>query len=318
MSHLYFKVQSFSPSLRDATRMASITNWYKFNIHWLNDDSNMFNGSIQQGITIMSNGLTTRQFFQWSKLLFSISLFGLCTAITLETSDTLAVPAPAPLAKLNNWRFNPQALQLEITLSAGKTPRYFYLPQPARIVVDLPDTKLGYVSTQKNYVGAIQRIRVSQLNSSVTRIVLDLAAGAVVDPNQIRLQPVSKNNPTRWVLRPIISSYNSSLQQGVQPSPTNLPQIPYNSSQPPSNLPLTTANPQQPFVTVPPLTPSNSPQLPNSVLPPATFPSQIGNFNSVPAITNPNFPTPTIPSYPPNITNPVVIEFGQPLPKQRN
>jgi hypothetical protein len=184
----------------------------------------------------MDKVLRSKQIFRWCKQLFKVSLFGLYAAISLETNSSLAAPA----ARLEDWRFYPEAFQLEINLSAGTTPRYFYLAQPPRMVVDLPDTKLGYVPTLENYSGAIQRIRVSQLNASVTRIVLDLAPGTSLDPNQVQLQPISAQNTTRWVLRPLIAGGTSS-QQGNYPPPSNLPPSNYNYP-PPSNLPPSNYN----------------------------------------------------------------------------
>ncbi|MCC5667418.1 AMIN domain-containing protein [Nostoc sp. CHAB 5784] len=277
----------------------------------------------------MDQGLKTRQFCQWRKQLFSISLLGFCAAIALETCTTAATP----VAKLENWRFSPKTQQLEITLSAGTTPRYFYLAQPSRLVVDLPNTKLGKIITQQNYSGAIKSIRVSQLNANGTRIVLDLAPGAVLNPKQIQLQPVSRKNSTRWVLRPVISSKTTAVKPGNSPpSPKKQPQT---SQKPPTNLPVTTTNLQaplltvppisnnlpstitnnsgQPFVTVPPLTPNTSSQQPALILPPPSFPNQPGNLNSIPPFGMSEFPVPTIP----NLPNPQVIEFGQPLPKNR-
>jgi AMIN domain len=271
---------------------------------------------------MMSKGLTTQQFCRWSRGIFGLSLYA---TIALGTGTIIAAPTDK-LAKLNDWRFYPKALQLEIILSTGKTPTYFYLPQPPRLVVDIPDTKLGYVPTLQNYTGAIQRIRVSQLNATITRIVLDLAPGTFIDPNQVRLQPVSRKNPTRWVLRPLVSTANSSLQPTkFQPSPNNLPPKPnysqptnnlllYSTPQLPSSLPVT-LSPQQPLITAPPLSPVTG-----SILPPPNFPNQVGNLNSVPSMGSPNFPSPTIPNipnYPANGVNPVIIEFGQPLPKAR-
>ncbi|MCC5658277.1 AMIN domain-containing protein [Nostoc sp. XA010] len=277
----------------------------------------------------MDQGLKTRQFCQWRKQLFSISLLGFCAAIALETCTTAATP----VAKLENWRFSSKTQQLEITLSAGTTPRYFYLAQPSRLIVDLPNTKLGKVTTQQNYSGAIKSIRVSQLNANDTRIVLDLAPGSVLNPKQIQLQPVSRKNPTRWVLRPVISGKTTAMKPGNSPpSPKKQPQTPKNSS---TNLPVTTTNLQaplltvppisnnlpstitnnsgQPFVTVPPLTSNTSSQQPALILPPPSFPTQPSNLNSIPPFGMSEFPVPTIP----NVPNPQVIEFGQPLPKNR-
>jgi AMIN domain len=275
--------------------------------------------------------LKTRQLRQWRKQIFNISLLGFCAAIALETCTTAATP----LAKLNNWRFSPKTQQLEITLSAGTTPRYFYLAEPSRLVVDLPNTKLGKVTTQQNYSGAIKSIRVSQLNENDTRIVLDLAPGIAFNPKKVQLQPVSRKNSTRWVLRPVSSGKTTAVKpSNSSPSPKKPPQTQY-KPQPPSNLPVTTTNPQaplltippisnnlpstitnnsaQPFVTVPPLTPNTSSQQPAMILPPASFSTQPNNLNNIPPSGVSEFPVPTNP----DVSNPQVIEFGQPLPKSR-
>ncbi|MBD2357304.1 AMIN domain-containing protein [Tolypothrix sp. FACHB-123] len=322
----------------------------------------------------MEKSLKTKQFCQLCTQLFGISWFGVYTVVSLQAGSAIALPltkqlpAPyspnlpppiggrnlnTPLATLDNWRFSPEALQLEFSLSSSTTPNYFYLAQPPRIVVDLPNTKLGYVPTQQNYSGAIQRVRVSQLNAAVTRIVLDLAPGTYVDPNQVKLQPASLKNPTRWVLRGFNSGYRNPVQPRNYPQqpnalppipsnypqqPNNLPVIPYNYPQqtisqpttnnqqvpfltlpPPSNaLPAIPTNQQQPLVVVPPLTSHNQSQLPNPTLPPPIVVNQPSNFGNPTPITQPNFPVPTLPQSPPNFTEAPVIEFGQPIPKMRN
>ncbi|MFN6541007.1 MAG: AMIN domain-containing protein [Nostoc sp. EkiNYC01] len=275
----------------------------------------------------------------WSKQLLSLSVFGFYAAIALETSSIAATP----LAKLDNWRFSPKTQQLEITLSTATNPHYFYLAQPPRLVVDLPNTKLGNITTQQNYSGAIKSIRVSQLNENATRIVLDLAPGTVLNPKQVQLQPVSRKNPTRWVLRPVISGKSTAVKPANSaPSSKKPPQTPSTklpvittNSQPPTNLPVITpdsqpplltvppissqlpsttiTNSSQPFVTVPPLTPNAPSQQPSFILPPPSFPNQPGTLNSIPTFGVSEFPVPTAPNAP----NPQIIEFGQPLPKSR-
>ncbi|MGB3641234.1 MAG: AMIN domain-containing protein [Rivularia sp. (in: cyanobacteria)] len=295
----------------------------------------------------MNKQFKNRHFVRKCNRVIRISLFSLYAAVAFNTNSSIAAPA----GKLEDWRFSPQGSQLEISLSAPSRPQYFYLSQPPRIVVDLPGTKLGYVPTQQNYNGAIERIRVSQLNDDVTRIVMDLAAGTFFDRSRVQLQPVSWQNPTRWLFRPIITANNNFLpsqyqsvggelppgatgqlppgayspSQSLNNSPYTPPQPPgilppqppgilpplqpsgmYNNpsqlpkriNTPPSSdsapLPLTpigNGNLGQPTVTVPPITTINSsPQIPNSVLPPAKFPSPSGNLNSPPSF----FPTPAL------------------------
>lgn len=246
-----------------------------------------------------------RQFFQCCKPLFEASLFTLCAVVALETGRTHA----APVAKLEDWRFYPEALQLEITLSAASQPRHFYLSQPPRIVVDLPDTQLGYVPTRQNYSGAIQSIRVSQLNADVTRIVIDLAPGTFLEPSLVQLQPVSWKNSNRWVLRPLIANNRTYSPPGNFPRlPNNLPQrnfpLPLSDNLPPSfyNSPPLPNNP--PSGNLPPSV-YNSPFPPSNV-PAGNFPQPQGNFpsntyNNAPSSTF-NIP-PTFTPQPPTINN---------------
>ncbi|WP_017748865.1 AMIN domain-containing protein [Scytonema hofmannii] len=200
--------------------------------------------------------------------LFGIGLLGSYVAIALHTGSSYA----QQIARLEDWRFNPEALQLEISLSAASQPRQFYLAQPPRIVVDLPDTKLGNVSTRQNYSGAIQSIRISQLNADVTRIVLDLAPGSLLDPARVQLQPLSRQ-ANRWVLRPAISSNNTYLPPGdLPPSPGNFPPTTIN---PPfsENLPPGIYPPQPSGSLAPGIYPSQ----PSGYLPSGIYPPQPAN-----------------------------------------
>lgn len=268
----------------------------------------------------MDKRLKNRQFFRFCKHLFRVSLFGLYAAMlygntlsvyALETGNSGNV---APAARLLDWRFYPEALQLEISLSAASQPRYFYLRQPSRIVIDLPGTKLGNIPTQQNFSGAIRSIRVSQLNADVTRIVMDLAPGTLIDPNQVQLQPVSRDNPNRWVLRPLVASNGTYLPQGNLPSlpsntppgmynppqpPGNLPPGMYNPPQPPGNLPPGVYNPPQPPGNLPSAT-YNAPQAPDFSVPPplTTLPPTTSNFPQTPSVRVPPF-TPNNPSQQP-------------------
>jgi len=286
----------------------------------------------------MNKRLSNRQFFHWYKQLSWMILLSFCAAMTLETASSAAQPvttksnlhrlpatqrfqtasSPAkPLARLENWRFSPEALQLEMTLSAASHPHYFYLAQPSRIVVDLPATKLGHVPTRQNYSGKIQSIRVSQLKIGITRIVMDLAPGTFVDPKQVKLQPISSRNSTQWVLRPLIASYHSPLPSGnyprrqdhspsasLAPQPTSNQPLStgiHNTPQPPNDLPSETSiynGPQSPNFSVPPPltnlppTNSNNQQLPIISVPPLSRnnPSQSSSSSLLPPANFPNQP----------------------------
>ncbi len=232
------------------------------------------------------------------KKLFSASVFSI-----LSLSATLSLPSTSIAnpqnAQLQEWRFFPEVAQLEFTLSGASQPKLLFLRQPERLVVDIPGTKLGFVPTRQDYNGTIQRIRLSQLNANVTRIVMDLAPGTAFNPNQVLLQSVSSN---RWVLRPFLTSYNpNATPGGYFPNQTNnYPPGTY-PPQPQNNLPFGTYAPQpqnnlppgiytpQPVGNFPNNLPNNIPNVPPGFYlpqPNGTLPQTLGVNNSLPPLNN--------------------------------
>ncbi|MEX0270533.1 AMIN domain-containing protein [Leptolyngbyaceae cyanobacterium UHCC 1019] len=128
--------------------------------------------------------------------------------VGMLTAGTLAIAAMrVQAAALTNWRYDPAARQLEVTVKEGVTPRYFLMAQPARIVLDLPDTEVGEVSVKETYSGAIRQVRVSQFQPGLTRIVMELSTDAVFAPGQVKLE---KTNQSTWVLRPLIANASTA------------------------------------------------------------------------------------------------------------
>ncbi|MBW4597194.1 MAG: AMIN domain-containing protein [Brasilonema angustatum HA4187-MV1] len=286
----------------------------------------------------MDKQLKNKQFFWFCKYLFRVTLFALYTGVLYSKPlsvygfDVGNSSSAAPIARLEDWRFYPEASQLEISLSAAAQPRYFYLAQPPRIVIDLPGTKLGKIPTKQNFYGAIRSIRVSQLNADVTRIVMDLAPGIPIAPTRVQLQPVSRENPTRWVLRPLVDSNGTSLPGNFSstnispPLPSNTPDI-YNPPQPQGNLGSSVYNnPPQPQGNLGSSVYNNSPQPPGN-LPSASYNppqppgnSPLGVYNppqppgSLPPATSNNLPQ--LPGNPPSTTynQQQVPDFSVPPP----
>ena len=144
------------------------------------------------------------------------------TIVALSTIVGDAVLCSAQAASLTNWSFDPAVNQLEITVKDGTTPRYFLMAQPARIVVDLPDTAIGNVSAQKTYAGPVRQIRVSQFEPGLTRIVMEISPGVSLAPGQVELQKVGDRTTqagnSRWVVRPLVSQSPSANVAAVNPS----------------------------------------------------------------------------------------------------
>jgi len=132
-----------------------------------------------------------------------------CISATVVSSVMASMAiVPVQAASLTHWNFDSAANRLDLTVKDGTTPRYFLMAQPARIVVDLPDTSVSTLDTQKTYTGAIRQIRVSQFQPGLTRIVMELSPDVSLAPGQVKLEKVSGNS--RWILRPLISQGSSA------------------------------------------------------------------------------------------------------------
>lgn len=120
------------------------------------------------------------------------------------------LPGGVPIAQaeeFTEWQYNPDTQQLEVVLPENSTPRFFLLAQPARIVLDLPNTDVGNLVSEESYAGVVRRVRVAQFEPGVTRIVLELTPDAVLAPGQVELTEVETLNggATRWTLRPLLA-----------------------------------------------------------------------------------------------------------------
>jgi hypothetical protein len=172
----------------------------------------------------------------WLNAGLSLSVAGMpwTTTIGLFGTTTIATLTAAPSAQaamLSGWDFDPSSQELTITVPGGTTPRYFLAAEPARIVLDLPNTDIGTVPLEQTYGGAIRAIRVAQFEPGVTRIVLELAPGTVLAPGQVDLQQVDAGTGQgdRWVLRPLLAGdapVASSTSSTMPSSPVATPPTP--------------------------------------------------------------------------------------------
>lgn len=155
----------------------------------------------------------------------------------------LMLTSPAHAGTLTQWSYDPATQTLRITVPQGTTPHHFLLAEPARIVLDLPNTTMGAVNTQQVYDGPIYRIRVSQFQPDLTRIVMELSPDAVLAPEQVELQQSADSS---WALRPVLAS-----DPGMAPSP-----VPTLAAVPTPPPPLSAVVPPLPEAATPPGNPA--------------------------------------------------------------
>jgi N-acetylmuramoyl-L-alanine amidase len=117
------------------------------------------------------------------------------TWLWLSLLSALLLSSPARAAKLQFWRFDASQNRLQFTTDEGIRPSVQLISNPSRLVIDLPGVVWGRSKMTQSVGQAIQSIRIAQLNPQTTRIVIELAAGYTVNPQQIQVRGAS---PTSW------------------------------------------------------------------------------------------------------------------------
>nr|WP_217359200.1 N-acetylmuramoyl-L-alanine amidase [Anabaena sp. UHCC 0204] len=106
--------------------------------------------------------------------------------------------SPALGAKLESWRFDTNQNQLEINTSSAVQPQAQLIFNPTRLVIDLPGTELGRPQLTQQIGGKIRAIRIGQFDKQTTRVVIELAPGYTLNPNQVKFVP---RTGKRWIVK---------------------------------------------------------------------------------------------------------------------
>ncbi len=101
----------------------------------------------------------------------------------------------ATAARLQSWRFDAAANRLEFLTDEVIQPRVQLLPNPVRLVVDLPGVKLDRPTLNQTYSAAVRSVRIGQFDAQTARIVVELSPGYTVDPQQVK---VNSNANASW------------------------------------------------------------------------------------------------------------------------
>ncbi|BFM40027.1 N-acetylmuramoyl-L-alanine amidase [Synechocystis sp. LKSZ1] len=109
----------------------------------------------------------------------------------------LCLAAPAEAGKLLYWRFEASQNRLTFNTETGVQPTAQLIPNPTRIVIDLPGTTLGRPTVNQPIGGTVSNVRVAQFDPFTTRLVIELAPGYTVDPQQVKVRGIT---PTQWTV----------------------------------------------------------------------------------------------------------------------
>jgi len=139
---------------------------------------------------------------------------------------------PADAAKLLFWRFESEQNRLVFTTDERVQPKAQLITNPTRIVIDLPEVTLGRPSVTQTFSGKIKSVRIGQFDAQTTRLVIELAPGYTVDPQQVKIRGLS---PTQWTVDLPSPERVDAVQSPPLPKPPSPPQS--STSRPPSNPP---------------------------------------------------------------------------------
>ncbi|TRU29283.1 MAG: N-acetylmuramoyl-L-alanine amidase [Microcystis aeruginosa Ma_SC_T_19800800_S464] len=139
----------------------------------------------------------------------------------LSALTWLLVAAPAWAGKLVFWRFDTNENRLVFTTDNRVQPRAQMITNPTRIVIDLPGIKLGQPNINRPISNIIRSVRIGQFDAETTRLVIELAPGYTVDPQQVKIRGIS---PTQWTVElPEPQPITEQTEPPVTPDPTPPP-----------------------------------------------------------------------------------------------
>ncbi|MFH7030297.1 MAG: serine hydrolase [Heteroscytonema crispum UTEX LB 1556] len=123
----------------------------------------------------------------------------------LSVVSIVLLSSPAKATNLESWRFDPAQNQLNLTTDSDVQPKAFLIHNPTRLVIDLPGTDLNGNTMRQSFGSAVQEIRVGQPDPQTTRLVVELAPGYTVSPENLLIKGDSSSH---WIVK------FSSIQRG--------------------------------------------------------------------------------------------------------
>ena len=116
-------------------------------------------------------------------------------SLFLSCSLLLASATVAQADTLTSWHFNAQQNRLEFTTDEDVQPIAQLVPNPSRIVIDLPGIRLNRPKLTEPLSGSLQSLRLGQFNTQTARLVVELAPGYTIDPQRVE---VRGSSATHW------------------------------------------------------------------------------------------------------------------------
>ena len=159
----------------------------------------------------------------------------------------LLVAAPALAARLQFVQFDRNRNQLEFRTDGAVQPQAQLIGDPTRLVIDLPGTTVDLLDRNQAVDGIIRSVRIAQFNSQTTRIVVELAPGYSMDPQQIKFRGLS---PSQWIVQLPTPQRMAGTPSSSQPDGSASPTSPAVSNRAATNIQAVNATPDGFFVNI--------------------------------------------------------------------
>ena len=139
--------------------------------------------------------------------------------VVLAIAASIFAASPAVAGRLDSWRFERDRNQLNFRTTGNVQPKAQLLLNPTRLIIDLPGTRLGRTTVREQVGGTIREIRVGQFERQTSRIVVELAPGYTLDPDQVQFRGSS---PRQWT----VQLPNPQREVALSPTQTQVPAPP--------------------------------------------------------------------------------------------
>ncbi len=113
------------------------------------------------------------------------------------TLIALTLAPSAQAGQLKTWQLSSDGKRLSFKTDGRVQPKALLLFAPTRLVIDLPATTFPRRTITQKLSGYYSTLRVGQVNSNTTRLVLEVRQGYTLNPKQISFTGL---NPIDWIV----------------------------------------------------------------------------------------------------------------------
>ncbi len=112
--------------------------------------------------------------------------------------SVLAIAAPSFAKRLETFAYDLNQNRIEFTLAKDIDPRGVVLPNPTRIVIDLPGVVYQGPTLRRRVGRGVEAVRVGQVDSNTARLVVEIAPNVLLDPSHLKLE---SKQPGKWSMQ---------------------------------------------------------------------------------------------------------------------